>query len=86
MDNKKYSIGMDFGTLSARAILVDIKNGTEEAISVVGYQDAVIDDVLPESGQKLPKGYALQNPHNYIEAMESLLRDILRKAEQILPR
>ena len=80
MDNKKYSIGMDFGTLSARAILVDIKNGTEEAISVVGYQDAVIDDVLPESGQKLPKGYALQNPHNYIEAMESLLRDILRKS------
>lgn len=81
MDNKKYAVGMDFGTLSARAILVDVKDGAEKAISVVGYQDAVIDDVLPETEQKLPKGYALQNPHNYIEAMESLLRDILRKSK-----
>lgn len=88
MEGKKYSIGMDFGTLSARAILVDIENGNEKAISVVGYQDAVIDDILPESGKKIPKEYALQNPHNYMEALENLLRDILKKGrvapEQII--
>ena len=85
---KKYSIGMDFGTLSARAILVEVDTGAEVAVSVVGYQDAVIDDMLPGTKIKLPVGYALQNPKDYIEALESLLRDILLKSgvhpEQII--
>lgn len=80
MQEKRYAIGMDFGTLSARAVMVNVENGQETAVSVVGYQDAVIEDVLPDTEVKLPKGYALQNPHNYQEALESLLRDILHKS------
>lgn len=86
--DKKYSIGMDFGTLSARAVLAEVETGAEVAVSVVGYQDAVIDDMLPGTGIKLPAGYALQNPKDYMEALESLLRDILQKSgvrpEQII--
>jgi L-ribulokinase len=78
--DKRYSIGMDFGTLSARAVLVDVDTGDEVAVSIVGYQDAVIDDMLPDTKIKLPAGYALQNPKDYMEALESLLRDILQKS------
>lgn len=76
-DRKLYSIGMDFGTLSARGVLVDITNGEEVYVTVVGYQDAVIDDVLPRTEVKLPENYALQNPADYIEALSSILGDIV---------
>jgi L-ribulokinase len=77
--HEKYSIGLDFGTLSARAILVDVKTGEEIAISVFGYQDAVIDKYLPGTSIKIPPEFALQNPRDYMEALECLLRDIWRK-------
>jgi len=77
---EKYTIGLDFGTLSARAILVDVNTGEEVAISVFGYQDAVIDKYLPGTNIKIPPEYALQNPRDYMEALECLLRDIWRKA------
>ena len=74
---KKYSIGLDFGTLAARAVLVDIETGKEEAVSVFEYRDAVIESFLPGTDIELPKDYALQNPKDYIEAVPTLLKDIL---------
>ncbi len=83
-----YSIGLDFGTLSARAILVNVKTGEEVAVSVFGYQDAVIDKHLPGTNIEVPYAYALQNPRDYLEALECLLRDVWQKAgikpEQII--
>lgn len=76
----KYSIGIDFGTLSARAVLVDIATGKEVSVSVYGYQDAVIDRMLPGSEHELPPDFALQNPRDYEDALESLLKDIWKKA------
>lgn len=78
---EKYVIGLDFGTLSARAILVNVRTGEEVAISVFGYQDAVIDKFIPGTSIKVPPEYALQNPRDYMEALECLLRDIWKKAE-----
>ena len=83
--NRKYSIGLDFGTLSARAILIDVENGNEAAISTFKYKDGVINQNLPETDIKLNSGSALQNPKNYIEALEYLLYDVWRKAD-ILPQ
>jgi len=77
----KYSIGLDFGTLSARAIVVDVENGKEMATSVVGYQDAVFDKVLPGTRITIPEEFALQNPQDYIDALESLLSDVWKKAK-----
>lgn len=59
---ERYSVGIDFGTLSARAILVDTHSGKEVFTSIYGYQDAVIDRSLPQSAEELPADYALQNP------------------------
>ncbi len=78
--NKRYVIGMDFGTLTARGVLVDVSDGTEIAVSIQGYQDAVIDTMLPESGQPLPPEFALQNPQDYEDALEGILKDLWRKA------
>lgn len=77
---KKYSIGIDFGTLSARAILIETHSGDVIATSVYGYQDAIIDKYLPNSNQMLPIDFALQNPKNYLDALVALLRDIWRSA------
>lgn len=75
-----YSIGMDFGTLSARAVLINLNNGEELATSVYGYQDAVIDSYLPDTDVQLPTNYVLQNPLDYKDAVEALLKDIWKKA------
>ena len=49
----RYSLGIDFGTLSARALLVEVETGREVASSVYEYSNAVIDEALPSSGEKL---------------------------------
>lgn len=85
---ERYSVGIDFGTLSARAILIDTGSGREVFTSIYGYQDAVIDRTLPQSAEELPADFALQNPADYISAVKALLKDITKNAgvvpEQII--
>ena len=38
----KYSIGVDFGSLSGRAVLVDVDTGKEVADSTLEYKHAVM--------------------------------------------
>ena len=40
----KYSIGIDFGTLSGRALLVEVETGREIASAVKDYAHGVIDE------------------------------------------
>jgi L-ribulokinase len=76
----KYAIGVDFGTESGRALLVDVANGSEIATYVHAYADSVIDDVLPTSGAKLPPDFALQNPMDYIEVFKTAIPAVLRES------
>lgn len=48
-----YTIGVDFGTLSGRAVLVNVRTGEEIASAVKEYTHAVIDRTLPKTGEKL---------------------------------
>jgi L-ribulokinase len=64
----KYSIGLDFGTESVRALVVDIKNGRIVGQASRTYKHGVIDDVLPTGGGKLPADYALQHPQDWLDA------------------
>ena len=76
---KKYVIGIDYGTLSGRCVLVDSENGATVAESVLDYAHAVLDEYLP-CGRELPKLYALQHPQDYLDVLRFTVRDVLGKA------
>ncbi|MNW37312.1 Ribulokinase [compost metagenome] len=65
----KYTIGVDYGTQSGRAVLVDLSNGREVADHVTPYPHHVIDERLPDSGIKLEHDWALQHPDDYLEVL-----------------
>src|SRR4051812_30531761 len=66
-----YVVGVDFGTLSGRAVVVGA-DGEELGTAVSEYRHAVIEQTLPATGERLPHVWALQDPQDY--------RDVLRTA------
>ena len=64
----KYSIGLDFGTLSGRALLVNVQTGEELASAVYDYPHAVMDTAIP-CGKKLKADWALQHPQDYLDVV-----------------
>jgi L-ribulokinase len=77
MSNKKYAIGVDFGTESGRALLVDVATGEEIASAVHPYANGVIDEWLPESGVRLKPDWALQDPNDYLEVFRHAIPAVL---------
>ena len=61
-----YTIGVDFGTLSGRAVLVDTTTGEEVAVAVHEYSHGVMDEKLPD-GTPLGVDWALQHPQDYLD-------------------
>ncbi len=70
----RYAIGLDFGTESARAVLVGISDGRLAATATFAYPHGVIDRALPDAGARLPPDWALQHPGDWVLALETLLR------------
>jgi L-ribulokinase len=70
-------IGLDFGTESARGILLDVRTGETLASQTHVYRHGVITQVLPD-GTKLPPAWALQHAPDYTEAAAALLRALGR--------
>ena len=80
MNSKKYSIGLDFGTQSGRALLVDVETGEEIASDVMEYSHGVMDEYLPDKVTKLEPDWALQHPQDYLDVMASTIRNVLKKS------
>ena len=76
----KYTIGVDYGTESGRAVLVNVATGEEVASAVHPYGDGVIDTHLPGSDTPLPPDFALQNPQDYITVLQETIPTVLRKS------
>jgi len=79
MGGPKYAIGVDFGTESGRAVLVDVATGEEVATAVHPYGDGVMDEVLPGTDIELPPDFALQNPADYIEVLRVTIPAVLKE-------
>jgi ribulose kinase len=75
----KYSIGVDFGTLSGRAVLVDTTTGEEVAVVVHGYTHGVMDEALPD-GTSLGVDWALQHPRDYLDVFSVTIPAVMKMA------
>ena len=59
----EYVLGLDFGSLSARALIMDLKTGKERGAAVCPYPHGILDQALPD-GTELPHGFVLQLPED----------------------
>lgn len=75
----KFALGLDFGTESGRAIVVNVATGEIVGSAVQRYADGVIDEHLPGTSINLEPDTALQNPHDYIEMLKHAVPDALKQ-------
>src|SRR5438105_5408365 len=76
----KYAIGIDFGTESGRAVMVDIGTGAEIGGAVHAFANGVIDRRLPapDDDVALDPDWALQDPDDYVATLRSTVPELLR--------
>ncbi len=77
---ERLTIGVDFGTLSGRAVVVRVRDGAELGSAVFDYPHAVIDQTLPATLAKLPPEWALQDPQDYLEVFKHTIPEALRNS------
>jgi L-ribulokinase len=72
-------IGIDFGTESGRAVVVDVRTGRDLASVVCPYPHGVLDRALPD-GTRLGPAWALQDPADYIGVLRTAVPRAVRLA------
>ena len=75
----KYVVGVDFGTLSVRALVASVSDGTELSSAVYDYPHGVMSERLP-NGRKLPPDYALQHPQDYLDGLSETVHRAVEEA------
>lgn len=77
-----YTVGVDFGTLSGRAVVVRVADGTEVGSAVHEYPHAVMDTELTarDAGVALPSDFALQDPRDYVAVLATAVPAAVREA------
>lgn len=70
MNANSYVVGVDFGTLSGRAVVVRVSDGAELGSAVHEYAHRVIEHSLPGSDERLGPDWALQSPQDWIDVLK----------------
>lgn len=78
--NAKYTIGVDYGTLSGRAVVVRVSDGKEMASAVFDYPNAVMDEKLNATGRALAPDWALQDANDYVEVLKHAVPEAIKLA------
>ena len=75
----RYAIGVDFGSESGRAVLVDVADGRQVATAVYHYSNGVIDErlPLPDKDVRLAPDWALQDPEDYLRVFQQAIPAVL---------
>lgn len=76
--DRKYALGLDFGTESVRALVVDTERGVEVAQAVQPYSHGVITQELPGGSKALPPDFALQSAQDYLDAAVAAISRVLQ--------
>ena len=75
-----YTVGVDYGTESCRAVVFDVQTGSVVADSEYVYPGGVIDQVLPETGQQLGHSWALQDPRDYLSGLVHTVGEAVKRS------
>lgn len=75
------TVGIDFGTLSGRAVVVRIADGEILGESVHHYRHGVMDrNLAAGDGRELPRDFALQVPEDYLEVLRTAVPEAIAAA------
>ncbi len=77
--SRKLALGIDYGTESGRALLVDVATGEEVATYVHPYSNGVMDESLPD-GTTLGPDWALQDPNDWLDVLKVTVPEVLKQA------
>ncbi|GAA2306582.1 ribulokinase [Nonomuraea roseoviolacea subsp. roseoviolacea] len=80
VNSDSYVIGVDFGTLSGRAVVVRVADGAELGTAVHEYAHRVIEDRLPGGDVRLGPDWALQSPHDWLEVLRTAVPEAVAAA------
>ncbi|MFI6096186.1 ribulokinase [Lentzea sp. NPDC051213] len=80
IDSDACAVGIDFGTLSGRAVVVRVRDGAELGTAVHDYRHGVVDRVLPATGRPLPPEWALQIPADYVGVLRAAVPQAVEAA------
>ncbi|MEU8248763.1 ribulokinase [Nonomuraea sp. NPDC048916] len=75
-----YVIGVDFGTLSGRAVVVRVSDGAEAGTAVHEFAHRVIEDRLPGDGVRLGPDWALQSPRDWLDVLRTAVPEAVAAA------
>ena len=71
-----YAIGLDFGTNSCRSVIINVDNGVELSTSVYNYPSGELGIIIDKSDPNV----ARQNPQDYIQGLEQIIKESLEGA------
>ncbi len=76
-----YSIGLDYGTNSVRALIIDVKDGRELGVAVYEYESGTNGIILDSSDHNV----ARQNPADYLKGIEVTVTAAINDAKKKMP-
>lgn len=74
---QRFLIGLDYGSESARGVLIDAATGEQIESLVEPYPHGIMSDALP-LGARLPRAWALQDAADYVHAARVILSKLGR--------
>ena len=74
--NKRYSLGLDYGTNSCRSLLVDLETGEELGSAVFAYPSGEMGILTDPRDPNV----ARQNPQDYVDGMVAIITGAIEKA------
>jgi L-ribulokinase len=77
---RRAAVGVDFGTLSGRAVVVAVDDGSTLGAAVHEYAHGVLTETLPGGGPRLPHDWALQVPADYVDVLRHAVPKALAAA------
>ncbi|WP_197374002.1 ribulokinase [Mycolicibacterium baixiangningiae] len=80
MSSETYTVGVDFGTLSGRALVVRVGDGYEMSSAEHAYEHGVVTEALPGRAARLPSLWALQVPADYVSVLRTAVPEAIAAA------